>query len=104
MLNVFIFADTANIYAISHTRVSVSRLTRATAAVIWLRKSLRLAGSEGTKTVSFTNPQNKKSHGVKSGEQSGHRINASSSFLVRPIPNFVAILIEIPSQASVDGF
>jgi hypothetical protein len=40
-----------------HTRVNISRSTRATAAVILLR---RLAGSGGTKTVSFTNLQKKK--------------------------------------------
>jgi len=27
--------------------------------------------------VSFTNPHKKKSHGVKSGDRGGHRINAS---------------------------
>ena len=66
-----------------HTRVSISRSTRATSAVIRLRRSRRLAGSGGTKTVSFTNPHKKKSHGVKSGDRGGHRINASSSCPVR---------------------
>jgi len=33
--------------------------------------------------VSFTNPHKKKSHGVKSGDRGGHRINASSSCPVR---------------------
>ena len=47
-----------------HTRVSISRSTRATVAVIQLRRSWRLAGSGGTKTVSFTNPQKKKSRKV----------------------------------------
>jgi hypothetical protein len=40
--------------------------------VIRLQSSLRSAGSRGT------DPQ-KKSHGVKSGDRGGHRINASSS-------------------------
>jgi hypothetical protein len=33
--------------------------------------------------VSFTNPQKKKSHEVKSGDRGGHRINASSSQFLR---------------------
>jgi len=66
-----------------HTRVSISRSTRATAAVIRLWRSWRSAGSGGTKTVSFTNPHKKKSYGVKYGDRGGHRINASSSFPVR---------------------
>ena len=72
-----------------HTRVSISRSTRTTAAVIRFRRSWRLAGSGGTKTVSFTNPHKKKSHGVKSGDRGGHRINASSSFPVRPLLNAI---------------
>ena len=47
-----------------HTRVSISRSTRATAAVIRLRKSWSLAGSGGTKTVSFTNPHKKNCTGL----------------------------------------
>jgi len=35
--------------------------------------------------MSFTNPHKKKSHGIKSGDRGGHRINASSSCPVRPI-------------------
>ena len=69
--NVSILGNTADIYAIvhlvPHACHSISRSTRATAAVIRLRRSWRLAGSGGTKTVSFTNPQKKKSHVVKSG-------------------------------------
>ena len=86
MLNLSTFGITADIYAIVHlvqTRVSMLRSTRATAAVIRLRRSWRLAGSGGTKTVSFTNPHKEKSHGVKSGDRGGHRINTSSSFPVR---------------------
>ena len=47
-----------------HTRVIVSHSHSSgdTVAKIW-----SLVGRGGTKTVSFTNPQNKKSHGVKSG-------------------------------------
>ena len=44
-----------------HKRVSISRSTRATAAVIRLRRSWRLARSGGTKTVSFTDPPIRKS-------------------------------------------
>ena len=84
MLNVSTFGNTADIYAIlhlvpnacQHITVDQSHSSGDTVAKIW-----RLAGSGGTKTVSFTNPQKKKSHGVKSGDWGGHRINASSSFL-----------------------
>jgi len=88
MFNVSTFGSTADIYAIVHLvphacqRITVeqSHSSGDTVAKIW-----RLAWSGGTKTMSFTNPQKKKSHGVKSGYRSGHRINASSSFPVRPI-------------------
>ena len=89
MLNVSTFGNTADIYAIvhlvpnacQHITVDQSHSSGDTVAKMW-----RLAGSGGTKTVSFTNPQKKKSsHGVKSGDRGGHRINASSSFPVRPI-------------------
>ena len=87
MLNVSTFGNTADIYAIvnlvphacQHITVDQSHSRGDTAA-----KICRLAGSGGTKTVSFTNPQKKNSHGVKSGDRGGHRINASS-FPVRPI-------------------
>ena len=62
-----------------HTHVSMSRSISATAAVIQLRNSWRLAGTGGTKTVSFTNPHKKKSQGVRSGDLGGQRINATSS-------------------------
>jgi len=39
--------------------------------------------------VSFTNPHKKKSHGVKSGDRGGHRINASSSCPVRSLLNAI---------------
>ena len=88
MLNVSTFVNTADIYAIvhlvphacQHIAVDQSHSSGDTVEKIW-----RLAGSGGTKTVSITNPQKKKSHGVKSGDRGGHRINASSSFPVRPI-------------------
>ena len=87
MLNVSTFGNTADINAIVHLiphmcqliMVDQSHSSSDTVAKIW-----RLAGSGGTKTVSFTNPQKKKLHGVKSGDQVGH-INTSSSFPVRPI-------------------
>ena len=88
MLNVSTFSNTADIYAIvhlvphacQHITVDQRHSSGDTVAKIW-----RLAGSGGTKTVSFTNPQKKKLYGVKSGYRGGHRINASSSFPVRPI-------------------
>ena len=91
MLNVSTFGNTADMrWSISfHTRVGISRSTRATAAVIRLRRSWRLAGCGDIKTVSFTNPHKKKSYGVKSGDRGGHRIKASSSCPVRPILNAI---------------
>jgi len=82
------FGNTADIYAMvhlvphacQHITVDQSHSSGDTVAKIW-----RLAGSGDTKIMSFTNPQKKKSHGVKSGDRGGHRINASSSFPVRPI-------------------
>jgi len=82
------FGNTANIYAMvhlvpyacQHITIDQCHSSGDTVAKIW-----RLAGSGGTKTVSFTKPQKKKSHGVKCGDRGGHRINASSSFPVRPI-------------------
>ena len=82
MLNVSTFGNTADISAIvhlvphacQHITVDQSHSSGDTVAKIW-----RLA--ESTKTVSFTNPQKKKSHGVKSRDRGGHRINASSFFL-----------------------
>jgi len=87
MLNVSTFGNTTDSHAIAHLvphacqhiTVEKSHISGDTVA-----KILRLAGSGDTKTVSFTNPQKKKSHGVKSGDQGGHRVNASS-FPVRPI-------------------
>ena len=84
MLNVSTFGNTADIYAIvhlvphacQHITVDQSHSSGDTVAKIW-----RLAGNGGTKTVSFTNPQKRKSHGVKSGDRGGHRINASYFFL-----------------------
>ena len=86
MLSVTTFGNTADIYAIvhlvphacQHITVEQSHSGGDTVAKIW-----RLAGSGGT--VSFTNLQKEKSHGVKSGDRGGHRINASSYFPVRPI-------------------
>jgi len=79
MLNVSTFSNTADIYAIVHLvphacqHITVDQSHSSGDTVVKIR---RLAGSGGTKTVSFTNPQEKKSHGVKSGDRGGHRINA----------------------------
>ena len=89
MLNVSTFGNMTDIYAIvhlvphtyQHIKVDQSHNSSDTVVKIW-----RLAGSGGTKKkVSFTNPQKKKSHGVKSRDWGAHRINASSSFRVCPI-------------------
>jgi len=88
MLNVSTFGNMADIYAIvcliphacQHITVDQSHSSGDTVVKIW-----RLAGSGGTKTMSFTSPQKKKLHGVKSGDLGGHHINVSSSFPVRPI-------------------
>jgi len=71
MLNVSTFGNTADIYALvhlvphacQHITFYQSHSSNDTVVKIW-----RLAVSGGTKTVSFTNPQKKKSHGVKSGD------------------------------------
>ena len=84
LLNISTFGNTADIYAevhlvphaCQHITEDRSHSSGDTVAKIW-----RLSGSGGTKT----NPQKEKSHGVKSGDRGGHRINASSSFPVRPI-------------------
>ena len=63
MLNVSTFGNTADIYATvhpvphacQHITVDQSHSSGDTVAKIW-----RLAGSGGTKTVSFTTPQKKK--------------------------------------------
>ena len=84
VLNLSTFGNTADIYAIvhlvphacQHITVDQSHSSGDSVAKIW-----RLAGNGSTKTVLFTNPQKKKSHGAKSGDRCGHRINASSFFL-----------------------
>jgi len=88
MLNVSTFGNTADIYVIvhliphtcQHIMVDQSHSSGDSVAKIW-----RLAGSEGTKTASFTNLQKKRSHGVKSRDRCGHCINASSACPVHPI-------------------
>ena len=103
-LNVSTFGNTADIYAIvhlvphacQHITVDQSHSCGDTFTKIW-----RLAGSGGTKTVSFTTPHKKKSHRVKYGDRSGHRINASSSFPVCPIHLWWQVSIEIPSHVFV---
>jgi len=88
MLNVSNFGNMADTYAIvhlvphvcQHITVDQSHSSGDMVVKIW-----RLVGTGGTKTESFTNPQKKKSHRVKSWDWGGHCINASSSFPVRPI-------------------
>jgi len=81
MLNVSTFGNTADIYAIVHLvphasqHIAVDQSHSSGDTVAWIPV---IAGSGGTKTVSFTNPHKKKSYGVKSGDRGGHRINASS--------------------------
>ena len=92
MLNVSTFGNTADIYVIVHLVPHACQhitVDQSHSSGDRLRRSWRLAGSGGTKTVSFTNPHKKKSHGVKSGDRGGHRINASSSCRVRPILNAI---------------
>jgi hypothetical protein len=104
MLNVPTFGNTADIYAIvhlvphacQHITVNKSHSNGDTVAKIW-----RLAGNGGTKTVSFTNPQKKKSRGVKSGDRGGHHISTSSSFLCASYPPLWQVSIEIPSHVFV---
>ena len=88
MFHVSTFGNMADIYAIVHLvphacqRITVDQSHSSSDMVV---KIWTPAGSGGTKTVSFTNPRKTKSHRVKSGDPGGHRINASSSFPVRPI-------------------
>ena len=76
LLNVSTFGNTADIYATSisfHTPVSCENLEISGE---WRHKD----------SVIHKAPEKKKmSHGVKSGDRGGHRINTSSSFPVRPI-------------------
>ena len=84
MLNVSTFGNTADIYAIvhlvpnacQHITVYQSHSSGDTVAKIW-----RLAGSGGTKIVSFTNPKKKKSHGVKSGARMATALTRHLLFL-----------------------
>jgi len=88
MLNLSTFGNTADIYAIVHLVPHAYRhitVDQSHSSDDMVAKFWRLAGSGGTKTVSFTNPQKKKLHGVKSGDRGGHHINASSSFPVHLI-------------------
>ena len=68
-----------------HTRVSKSRSTRATAAVIRLRKCGDQRGVEAQRQCPSQTPRRKSRNGVKSGAQGGYHIKASSFFLVRSI-------------------
>ena len=103
MLNASTFCYTAHIYAIvhlvphacKHITVEQSYSSGDTVAKIW-----RLAESGGTNTVSFTNPQKKKSHGVKSGDRGGHSIN-SIFFSCASYPPLWQVSIEIPSHVFV---
>ena len=47
----------------------------ATASVIRARRSFKLAGRSGTKTLSSTYPYTEKSRGVKSGDRGGQAID-----------------------------
>ena len=88
MLNVSTFGNTADIYAIvhlvphacQHITVDQSHSSDDTVA-----KILQITSEWRHKDCPSQTPQKKKSHGVKSGDRGGHRINASSSFPVRPI-------------------
>ena len=70
MLNVYTFGNTADIFAIAHlvphasqhTTVDQNHNSGDTVAKIW-----RLAGSGGTKTMSFTNPRRKSRTGLNPG-------------------------------------
>ena len=101
MLNVSTFGNTADIYAIVHLvphacqHITVDQSHSSGDTVV---KMCRLAGSGGTKTVSFTNPKKQNWHGVNSGDLCGHRFNASSSL---PVPPLWPVPIGIPPQIFV---
>jgi len=84
MLNVSTFGNTADIYAIAHlvphacqhNTVDQSHSSGDTVAKIW-----RLTGSGRTKTLSFTNPQKKKSHRVNPGTEVATALTRHLHFL-----------------------
>ena len=57
----------------------MSAVMVCSACVIPSRSSLRNMGNAGTYTLSLTNPQRKKSHGVRSGERGGQGRHATPS-------------------------
>jgi len=70
MLNVSTFVNMADFYTIVHFVPHVCQHITADhshSGSDMVAKILEISGDGGTKTVSFTNPQQKKSHGVKSG-------------------------------------
>jgi hypothetical protein len=82
-----VIRQTSMRYSISfHTRVGISRSTRATAAVI-----LEISGEWRHKDSVLHKPPEKKSHGVKSGDRGGHHINASSS-------QFLRLVLDVPAE------
>ena len=68
MLNVSTFGNTADIYAIVHLVPHACQhitVDQSHSSGDMVAKSWRLAGSGGTKTVSFTNRHKKKSYGIR---------------------------------------
>ena len=88
MLNMSTFGNTADIYAIVHLvpracqHIAVDQSHSSGDTVAKIRE---ISGEWRHKDSVLHKPQKKKSHGVKSGDRGGHRINAPSSFPVRPI-------------------
>jgi hypothetical protein len=88
MLNVSTFGNTADIYTIvrlvphacQHITVEQGHSSGDTVTEI-----LEISRQWRHKDSVLHNPTETKSHGVKSGDRGGHRINASTSFPMRPV-------------------
>jgi len=84
MLNVPVFSNTADIFAIVHLVPHACQhitVDQSYSSGDRVAKIQILAGSGGTKTVSFTNTQKKKSHEVKSGDRMATALTRHLFFL-----------------------
>jgi len=73
----------------SQTRWSISGSIKLIVVVIWCFKLTRSVGYGRTKTLSFTNPQRKKSQTERSGDLGGQAQRAMSWAPIRPVAEAV---------------
>ena len=81
MLNVSTFGNTADIYAIVHLVPHACQhitVDQSHSSGDMVAKMLEISGEWRHKDSVLHKPQKAESHGVKSGDRGGHRINASS--------------------------